>query len=218
MKGTVFFLVVFPLVVMVGSLQLRAVAFPRSPVGAALLTQPRRGVETSAARIGATLGLRRNRNQVLKGRSCHPNSVLRAERSGGFIRPDSGRLLWSPISASAFWLPREPSLQIEKGRFRKGQSSSQPAFDLPDSGDRDGDSHRSNGCGRNLRRLGRGQSPFQGGQTRRSGPNSEGDSHLSFSGDLSFSGADGAKVHFIGETAAFVKEGDAPLMGAWPEF
>ena len=64
---------------------LRSVSFvslpaliPMSPEGAALLTQPRRGVETSAARSDATLGHRQNKRQVLKGRSSNPNAILQA--------------------------------------------------------------------------------------------------------------------------------------------
>ncbi len=64
---------------------LRSVSFlslpaviPMSPEGAALLTQPRRGVETSAARSDATLGHRRNKRRVLKGRSSDPNANLQA--------------------------------------------------------------------------------------------------------------------------------------------
>ncbi len=52
---------------------------PMSPEGAALLTQPRRGVETSAARSDATLGLRRNKRRVLKGRSSNPKANLQAD-------------------------------------------------------------------------------------------------------------------------------------------
>ncbi len=75
-----------------GSREPCALALPRSPEGAALLTQPRRGVETSAARSDATLGHRQRKRRVLKGRSCHPSSVLRAGRSWSFVSPDSGRL------------------------------------------------------------------------------------------------------------------------------
>ena len=65
---------------------LRSVSFlslpaviPMSPEGAALLTQPRRGVETSAARSGATLGHRQDKRQVLKGRSSDPKANLQAD-------------------------------------------------------------------------------------------------------------------------------------------
>ena len=59
----------------------------------------------------------------LKGLSCYPNSVLKAKRSGSFVRPDSGRPRWGQCCS------RERRLrwgQCCSGgrRPRRGQSSS----------------------------------------------------------------------------------------------